>query len=60
MDKIPGPWKKAYPVVGNILECLRPDFHKVLLNWADDHGAHGMPRGDAARGLPSAAGLRAA
>ncbi|GBG00430.1 cytochrome P450 [Raphidocelis subcapitata] len=38
MDKIPGPWRKAYPVVGNILECLRPDFHKVLLKWADDHG----------------------
>lgn len=38
MDKIPGPWKKALPVVGNVLECLRPDFHKVLLKWADDYG----------------------
>ena len=38
MDKIPGPWRRAYPVVGNILDCLRPDFHKVLLKWADDHG----------------------
>ncbi|KIY96472.1 hypothetical protein MNEG_11492 [Monoraphidium neglectum] len=38
MDAIPGPWKSAYPVVGNVLECLRPDFHKVLLKWADDYG----------------------
>ena len=38
MDAIPGPWRKARPVVGNLLECLRPDFHKVLLKWADDYG----------------------
>ena len=30
MDKIPGPWHTAYPIVGNLLECLRPDFHKVI------------------------------
>jgi len=40
MDKIPGPWGRAYPVVGNLLECLRPDFHKVLLQWADDYGTY--------------------
>ncbi|KAI8477013.1 MAG: cytochrome P450 [Monoraphidium minutum] len=38
MDAIPGPWRKALPVVGNLLDCLRPDFHKVLLKWADDYG----------------------
>jgi hypothetical protein len=31
LDKMPGPWRKALPVVGNILECLRPDFHRVIL-----------------------------
>jgi hypothetical protein len=50
MDKIPGPWKKAWPVVGNLLECLRPDFHKVLLKWADDHGAQEAGARGAARG----------
>lgn len=25
-------------MVGNILECLRPDFHRVLLEWADKYG----------------------
>lgn len=28
LDKIPGPWKHAKPVVGNILEALTPDFHR--------------------------------
>lgn len=28
LDKIPGPWKHAYPIVGNILEALTPDFHR--------------------------------
>jgi hypothetical protein len=66
MEKIPGPWKKAWPVVGNLLECLRPDFHKVLLKWADDYGVwqslggerprpHGVVRRWAAGVLPRAA-----
>ncbi|KAI8464712.1 MAG: cytochrome P450 [Monoraphidium minutum] len=38
METIPGPWRSALPVVGNLIECLRPDFHKVLLKWADDYG----------------------
>uniref|UniRef100_A0A383W692 Cytochrome P450 n=1 Tax=Tetradesmus obliquus TaxID=3088 RepID=A0A383W692_TETOB len=38
LDKIPGPWTHAYPVVGNILECLRPDFHRKLLDWANQYG----------------------
>jgi len=25
-------------VVGNVLECLRPDFHHVILGWADRYG----------------------
>jgi len=38
LDKIPGPWTKALPLVGNMLDCLRPDFHRVLLEWADQYG----------------------
>ena len=38
LDKIPGPWKQSFPIVGNVLECLRPDFHHVILDWADKHG----------------------
>lgn len=38
LDKIPGPWKQSLPVVGNVLECLRPDFHHVILDWADRYG----------------------
>jgi hypothetical protein len=35
---VPGPWTKALPLVGNVLDCLRPDFHRVLLKWADEYG----------------------
>jgi len=38
LDKLPGPWKKAYPVVGNVLDCLTPDFHRKLLDWSDQYG----------------------
>ncbi|KAF6266201.1 cytochrome P450 [Scenedesmus sp. NREL 46B-D3] len=38
LDKVPGPWRKALPLVGNVLSCLRPDFHRVLLKWADEYG----------------------
>jgi hypothetical protein len=38
LDKLPGPWKKAYPVVGNLLDCLTPDFHRKLLEWSDQYG----------------------
>lgn len=38
LDKIPGPWHHAKPVVGNILECLRPDFHRKLLDWSNTYG----------------------
>lgn len=31
LDKIPGPWKEAVPLLGNILMLLRPDFHRVTL-----------------------------
>jgi cytochrome P450 len=24
--------------VGNLFECLRPDFHRVLLGWSDKYG----------------------
>lgn len=38
LDKIPGPWRHAKPVVGNILECLRADFHRKLLEWTNQYG----------------------
>lgn len=38
LDRIPGPWREAQPIVGNILACLRPDFHRVLLRWSDQYG----------------------
>lgn len=38
LNRIPGPWRTAKPVVGNVLECLRPDFHRVVLGWADKYG----------------------
>lgn len=38
LDKVPGPWQQSLPVVGNVLECLRPDFHHVILDWADRYG----------------------
>uniref|UniRef100_A0A383VEH9 Cytochrome P450 n=1 Tax=Tetradesmus obliquus TaxID=3088 RepID=A0A383VEH9_TETOB len=38
LDRIPGPWRHAWPVLGNMLECLRPDFHRVLLAWSDKYG----------------------
>eukprot|EP00879_Flechtneria_rotunda_P001530 GHRR01001687.1.p1 GENE.GHRR01001687.1~~GHRR01001687.1.p1 ORF type:complete len:154 (-),score=13.75 GHRR01001687.1:315-776(-) len=38
LDSIPGPWQQAVPVLGNVLECLRPDFHRVILKWADAYG----------------------
>jgi hypothetical protein len=40
LNKIPGPWKHAYPVVGNILECLRPDFHRWGPTLAQPASAH--------------------
>lgn len=38
MHLIPGPWRHALPLLGNLLEVLRPDFHRVLLQWADQYG----------------------
>ncbi|KIY97876.1 hypothetical protein MNEG_10087 [Monoraphidium neglectum] len=38
LDRVPGPWRRALPVVGNVLDCLRPDFHRVLAAWADEYG----------------------
>jgi hypothetical protein len=38
LDRIPGPWQQAWPIIGNLLDCLRPDFHRVLLGWADKYG----------------------
>lgn len=38
LDVIPGPWRHAPPLVGNVLECLRPDFHRVLLSWSNKYG----------------------
>jgi cytochrome P450 len=41
LDKIPGPWRRAVPVLGNVPECLRPDFHRVCLGWCDQYGGDG-------------------
>lgn len=38
LDSIPGPWPHALPLLGNMLSVLRPDFHRVLLRWADQYG----------------------
>lgn len=38
LDLIPGPWRSALPLLGNILEVLTPDFHRKTLQWADEHG----------------------
>jgi hypothetical protein len=35
---VPGPWKKAYPVIGNCLSLLKPDFHRQFLAWNDEYG----------------------
>ncbi|KXZ56708.1 hypothetical protein GPECTOR_1g638 [Gonium pectorale] len=43
LDKIPGPWREALPLLGNVLPLLRPDFHRVVLQWADQYG--GIVRG---------------
>ncbi len=38
MDKMPGPWREALPVVGNVLSLLRPDFHRKVLEYTDQFG----------------------
>jgi len=38
LHKVPGPWKKAYPVIGNCLSLLKPDFHRQFLAWNDEYG----------------------
>jgi hypothetical protein len=36
LDKVPGPWKKANPLLGNCLSLLSPDFHRQFLAWNDE------------------------
>ncbi|KIZ01997.1 putative cytochrome P450 [Monoraphidium neglectum] len=38
LDKVPGPWKKAWPLVGNAPSLLKPDFHRQFLAWNDEFG----------------------
>jgi len=38
MDKVPGPWRKAWPVVGNLLDLITPDHHRQLLSWTNEFG----------------------
>lgn len=38
LDKIPGPALHAKPLLGNVLELIRHDFHCTLLKWADEWG----------------------
>lgn len=32
-----GPWRSGAPLLGNILSLVRPDFHRVLLQWSDEY-----------------------
>lgn len=38
LDKIPGPWRTGKPVIGNALDLLKPNFHRQMLSWANEHG----------------------
>lgn len=38
LDRMPGAWKSALPVLGNVLELLKPNFHRVFLQWSDKYG----------------------
>jgi hypothetical protein len=38
LDRIPGPWRRAWPVLGNIPDLISPDFHRKTLQWADQYG----------------------
>ncbi|KAF6250399.1 cytochrome P450 [Scenedesmus sp. NREL 46B-D3] len=38
LDKMDGAWKKASPVLGNVLELLTPNFHRKFLQWSDKFG----------------------
>lgn len=38
MDKVPGPWRKALPVVGNLLDLITPNHHRQLLAWTNTFG----------------------
>ncbi|WIA32107.1 hypothetical protein OEZ86_002958 [Tetradesmus obliquus] len=38
LDKMDGAWKRANPVLGNVLELLTPNFHRKFLQWSDKYG----------------------
>lgn len=38
LDKIPGPWKNGWPLLGNLRELLTYDYHRTLLDYADMYG----------------------
>ncbi|CAD7695564.1 unnamed protein product [Ostreobium quekettii] len=38
MAKVPGPWRKALPLVGNLLDLITPDHHRQLVTWANEFG----------------------
>eukprot|EP00878_Enallax_costatus_P004731 GHUV01004980.1.p1 GENE.GHUV01004980.1~~GHUV01004980.1.p1 ORF type:complete len:543 (+),score=147.42 GHUV01004980.1:709-2337(+) len=38
LNKMPGAWKTSLPVLGNVLELLKPNFHRVFLQWSDQYG----------------------
>jgi hypothetical protein len=37
-SRIPGPFTKGLPLLGNLLDMLHHDFHCLLLDWADEYG----------------------
>ncbi|KAG1667985.1 hypothetical protein FOA52_000629 [Chlamydomonas sp. UWO 241] len=38
LDAMSGPWREAWPILGNIMSLFRHDFHRVLLEWTDQYG----------------------
>lgn len=38
MDKIPGPWRNGWPLLGNLGELLTYDHHLKLLEYANTYG----------------------
>lgn len=38
MDLIPGPWRKGSLLLGNMMDLMRADFHRTVLDWANEYG----------------------
>ncbi|GFH16777.1 uncharacterized protein HaLaN_13268, partial [Haematococcus lacustris] len=38
LRKIPGPWTTGLPLFGNMFQVMRLDYHRLLLQWANQFG----------------------